>query len=148
MWGVSKKDEWNGGWGGGVIQSQYQSPLSASGQLLVPKFEKGVRVRKEMNYRFWSQHGHLWIFPIGGGSLSLDLYEASFRQGETLFLLFIEISRIMGRKQLGQFFWIIMCIYYYRLNGIELVLDLDNSCWIQKIPKFTTNKIKIALMQI
>ena len=78
----------------------------------------------------------------------MDLYEANFRHGETLFLLFIEISRIIGRKQLGQSFWIIMCIYDYHLNGIELDLDLDNSCWIQKIPKFTTNNIKITLMQI
>ena len=43
-----------GGCGGGgvAIYSQYQSPPSAGGQLLVPKFEKGGRVRKEMNYRF------------------------------------------------------------------------------------------------
>ena len=55
-WGISNKDEWNGGGGcggGGVaLSSQYQSPPSAGGQLLVPKFEKGGRVRKEMNYRF------------------------------------------------------------------------------------------------
>ena len=46
---------------------------------------------------------------------------------------------IIGRKRLGQPFWIIIWIYYYLLNGITLDLDLANFYWIRKMPNFATN---------
>ena len=34
-------------------------------------------------------------------------------------------------------------ISHYLLNRIRLNLDLDNSCWIRKIPSFAKNNIKM-----
>ena len=50
---------------------------------------------------------------------------------------------IIGRKRLVPSFWIMIWIYYYLSKGIRLDLDLNNSCWIRKIPKFATNNITI-----
>ena len=52
---------------------------------------------------------------------------------------------IIGRERVGEPFWVMIWIYYYLLNGIRLDLDLDNSCWLRKIPNFVTNKIEILV---
>ena len=39
-------------------------------------------------------------------------------------------------------------IYYYLLNGIWSDLELDNSCWMRKIPNFATNNINIMVFHI
>ena len=44
----------------------------------------------------------------------------------------------IGRKRLGQAFWIMIWIYYYLFNKITLDLDLENSNWIRKRPNFAT----------
>ena len=59
------------------------------------------------------------------------------------FYFLYKFIRIIGRKRLRKPFNIMIWIYYYLLNGIKLALDLDNSCWIQIIPNFATNKINI-----
>ena len=38
---------------------------------------------------------------------------------------------IIGRKGLGQPFWIIIWVFYYLKNGIRLELGLNISCWIR-----------------
>ena len=43
-----------------------------------------------------------------------------------------QFYRIIFRNWLGQDFEIMICVYYYFLNGIRLDLGLDNSCWIKK----------------
>ena len=44
----------NGMEGGGSHLVTISVPTFCFGTTFSPKFEKGVRVRKEMNYRFWS----------------------------------------------------------------------------------------------
>ena len=48
------------------------------------------------------------------------------------YFYFLYIFRIICRKLLWQRFRIKIWIYYYLLNGIGLVLDLDKSCSIRK----------------
>ena len=86
------------------------------------------------------------VFPVGSASWTLDLCEARLitpfpwkeRREETIFLLFIEIPRINWHGTT----WTTLLdndldlLLPYLINGIRLDFDLDNSCWIRKIPKF------------
>ena len=58
---------------------------------------------------------------------------------------YIQIYRNNWQKAPWATFWIMIWIYYYLLNGIRLDLDLDNSCWIRKIPNFATSSINIFI---
>ena len=55
---------------------------------------------------------------------------------------------LIGWKQLGQPFWIMVWIYYYLLIGIRLDLVFDNCCWIRKMPNFAMNNINILFFHI
>ena len=86
-----------------------------------------------------------WIFPVGGASWSLDLCEAilnhatslrGLRRGDNIFKFLYKFLGIIGRKRLGQNFWIMISVYYYLLKGIRLELGLDNTFWIWKYLTF------------
>ena len=64
------------------------------------------------------------------------------------FYFLYKFLAIIDRKRLGQPFSIMIWICYYLLNRIRLGLDLDNSCWIRKIPNFATNNINILVFHI
>ena len=82
--------------------------------------------------------------PLRGQVNSRHFHERMDARRQHFYILY-EFLGITGRKRLVQPFWIIIWIYYYLLNGIRLDLDLDNSCWIRKIPSFaTTNNINIC----
>ena len=73
--------------------------------------------------------------------LTLDLCEAILnmpfpwedRGEEAIFLIFFyKLLGIIGKKRLGQDFWVMIWVYYYLLNGIRLDLGLDDAFWIWK----------------
>ena len=55
----------------------------------------------------------------------------------------LNVRSPIGRKRLGQSFWILIWLYCYLLIKIRLDLGLYNSCQIRKIPTFATNNINI-----
>ena len=77
--------------------------------------------------------------PFRGQVKSLHFSERRNAKRQRFYFLY-KFLEINGTKRLGQPFWIIIWIYYYLLNRIRLNLELDNSCWVQKIPKLTNNQ--------
>ena len=91
------------------------------------------------------------------GALRGQFKSRHFPKGETIFLLFIEMScnnwyettwttllddtfgqhfwTTLLDNTFGQHFWMIIWIFDYLLNRIRLDLDSDKFYWIQKIPK-------------
>ena len=103
---------------------------------------------------FGGQHGHVkydrffrrWcklnVEPFRGQVKSRHFSERKDTRRQYFYFSY-RFFGIIDAEQLGQPFQILTWIYYYLLNGTGLGLDLDNSCWIRKIPKFTTSNINI-----
>ena len=71
--------------------------------------------------------------PFRGQSCHLPELDRRLRRH--YFYLFIQFLRKIGRKWLGQTFWISIWVSNYLLKGIRLELGLDNCCWL---PKYLT----------
>ena len=85
------------------------------------------------NFIFCAVWSKLNFGPFRGQSCHLPELDRRLRRH--YFYLFIQFLRKIGRKWLGQTFWISIWVYNYLLKGIRLELGLDNCCWL---PKYLT----------